>query len=421
MKNEQFFLDVQKKFKETAETLKLEPGIFEELKQPHRLIKFQVPVLMDNGERKIFSGFRSQHNNALGPYKGGIRFYPQVSEAGAVALSMLMTWKCSLVNIPFGGAKGGVSVNPAELSKKELKRLSEEYVRGIFPWIGPEKDVPAPDVNTNAQIMAWMTDEYSRLKGEETPAAFTGKPLGSWGIEGREEATGYGGVVVLEKLEHTLGLDPKETTVAVQGFGNVGSHFARVAFERGYKIVAISEKDGGVYVKQGLNPKETLLCKSKKGKIADCACVGSICDSSFGEEVSNQDLLELEADVLVPAAIERVITKENAPNIKAKYIIAMANGPITPEAESILEEKNILVVPDILANAGGVVASYFEWLQSKQKVLWDKDKTLQGLAKVLEKSFDEVWKLAQIKNISLNKAAYLVAVNRVATAIKSKN
>ena len=331
---------------------------------------------------------------------------------------MLMTWKCSLVDLPFGGGKGGVIVNPLELSKNELERLSRGYVNEVFSLIGPDIDIPAPDVNTNAQIMAWMDDEYSELKGKYSPSAFTGKPLKMWGIKGREEATGYGGVVILEKLSKTFDLKPEKTTLAIQGFGNVGYHFARFAFKKGFKIIAISEAEGGVYVSKGLNPEKTLKCKEAKGKIAGCYCTGSVCDASFGKKITNEQLLKMKVDILVLAAVEDVISKENAPKIKAKYIIEMANGPITLEALTILDKRKILSVPDILVNAGGVVVSYFEWLQSKEKKRWQRKEVLNKLSKILEKAFNEVWKLSKKEKINLRKAAYLLAIARVAKARK---
>ena len=413
-----FFSQTQKQFIEIAKFLNLESEIIQQLKEPQRILKFQIPVRMDNGKIKVFFGFRSQHNNSLGPYKGGIRYHPNVSEDGIKALSMLMTWKCSLVGLPFGGGKGGVVVNPLELSGNELERLSRGYVNKVFPLIGPNIDVPAPDVNTNAQIMAWMVDEYSKLKGKDSPAAFTGKPLEMWGIKGRKEATGYGGVVILEKLSKTFDLKPEKTTLAIQGFGNVGYHFAHFGFQKGYKILAISEAEGGIYVSKGLNPEETLKCKEAKGKIAGCYCTGSVCDTSFGKKITNRELLQMPVDVLVPAAVENVIAKENAPRIRAKYIIEMANAPVTPEALSILDKRGALSVPDILANAGGVVASYFEWLQSKEKKKWKKRKVLEDLSATLGKTFDKVWDLSQREKISLRKASYFIAINKVAKAIK---
>jgi len=418
MPNQNFFLNCQKQFQEIAQILKIEPEIVEQLAEPQRVIKFQIPVKMDDEKEKIFWGFRAQHNNALGPYKGGIRFHPEVSEEEIKALSMLMTWKCSLAGIPFGGGKGGVIIDPRKLSKDELERLSRGYVRGLFPLIGPEIDIPAPDVNTNPQIMAWMTDEYSKLKGKDSPSAFTGKPLEIWGLAGRSEATGYGGVVILKKLARIFNLNPEKTTLAIQGFGNVGSNFAFFACQEGFKILAVSEVEGGVYVDDGLDPEATLRCREEKGKISGCYCKASVCDLNFGKAVSNQELLEMKVDVLVPAAVENVITKENADKIRAKYVIEMANGPVTPEARAILEKKGIISIPDVLANSGGVVASYFEWRQGKEKKLWEKEKVFEGISQILEKSFEKVWDLSQKEKINLRKAAEILAVERVIKAMR---
>jgi len=421
MANQTFFLDTQKQLEEIAAVLKVRPEILEELKEPQRLVKFQIPVKMDNGENKIFFGFRAQHNNTLGPYKGGIRFHPNVSEDTVKALSMLMTWKCALVDLPFGGGKGGVIVEPQRLSRGELERLSRGYVKEIFPWLGQDIDIPAPDINTNPQIMAWMVDEYSKLRGKDSPAAFTGKPLDFWGLEGKEEATGYGGVVILKKIQEIFGFNPKKTTLAIQGFGNVGSNFARFAFQEGYKIIAISEESGGICVPGGLNPEYTLRCREKKGRIAGCYCRDSVCDVNFGKKITNKKLLEMKVDVLVPAAVEDVITKENVQKIKAKYIIEMANSPVASEADAILGNKRIISIPDILSNAGGVIVSYFEWLQSKEKKRWQKKEVLRKLSEILEKSFDGIWELSEKENISLRKAAYLLAIKRVIKAMKKQH
>jgi len=418
MDNHKTFSDNQRQLREIADILKIKPEILQELEEPHRVIKFQIPVLMDNGKTKIFTGFRSQHNNALGPYKGGIRFHPEVSEDTVKVLSMLMTWKCSLAGLPFGGSKGGVIVDPKRLSEGELERLSKGYVKGIFPWIGPKIDIPAPDMNTNAQIMAWMTEEYSKLNGKDTPAAFTGKPVEYWGLKGRNEATGYGGVVILKKLQQIYGFEPKKTTLAIQGFGNVGFNFACFAFQEGYKIIAVSEQEGGIYAEKGLNPEEVMRCKGKKGKIAGCYCVGSVCDLSYGKQITNEELLETEVNILVLAATGNVITKNNADKIKASYIIEMANAPITSEAENILEERKIKTIPDILANSGGVIASYFEWLQSKQMIVWKKEKVLKELSTILDKFFKKVWDLSKKEKISLRSAANILAIDRVVKAMK---
>lgn len=411
-----FFSGVRREFERAAEGLGLSTEVRERLTEPRTFFRFQIPVELENGERKVFWGFRAQHDNTLGLYKGGIRYSPEVSKKEVKALSMLMTWKCSLAGLPFGGAKGGVAVNPRQLSRLELERLSRGYVRGIFPLIGPEKDIPAPDINTNPQVMAWMVDEYSKLAGKETPAAFTGKPERVWGLAGRVEATGFGGVVVLESLSRKEGLLPEETTLAVQGFGNVGSHFARFAHQRGYRIVALSEKEGGIRVPRGLNPERVLKCKKESGHLAGCYCLDSVCDTDLGEQMSNEELLEMEVDVLVPAAVEGVITGENADRIKAPYVLEMANGPVTPGADRVLRERGIVSVPDILANAGGVTASYFEYLQSRKREKWKRRDVREGIAKTLEGSFEEVWDLAREEEMSLREAAYLLAVERVIQA-----
>ena len=412
MSKQNFFSHTKKQFEEAAKVLKLEPSVFRRLEKLDRMIKFKI---------KKSPAFRCQHNNVLGPYKGGIRFSLDVSEDEVKALAMLMTWKCSLVGLPFGGAKGGIKVDPDKLSQRELEELSREYAREFFPWMGPNKDIPAPDVNTNPQIMAWMVDEHSKKAGKFSPAAFTGKPLDIWGLEGREEATGYGGVVILKELVKKLNFNPKKTTLTIQGFGNVGYYFADNAYKQGYKILAVSEDYGGIGVRKGLRPDKTLGCKKRKGKIVGCYCVGNVCNLGLGKEISNKELLEINVDVLIPAAVEQVITKKNAHKIKAKYIIEMANGPITPEAEEILEKRRIKIIPDILANSGGVIASYFEWLQSKQQKKWKKEKVLKELSKILEESFDKVWNLAEKDNISYRRAAYILAIERVVKKMYNKN
>lgn len=410
------FQKTQEKFLNVAQRLSLPEQVIEELKEPHRILKFQIPVQVGSS-KKIFYGFRSQHNNALGPYKGGIRFSPLVSESEIKALSMWMTWKCALVNLPFGGGKGGVIVNPFELTKEELEALSRGYVREIFPIIGSDKDIPAPDVNTNSQIMAWMIDEYNKLKGEEDWATFTGKPIELRGLEGRKEATGYGGVIVLEELAKMYGLEPENTTIAVQGFGNVGYHFAYFAAQKGFKVVAVSEKDGGIYVEEGINPELVFKCREEKGQISGCYCSGSVCDTRLGKEITNEELLTLNVDILVPAAVENVITEENADKIQAKYIIEMANGPISEEGERILCQKGKICVPDILSNSGGVIGSYFEWIQGKEGKKLTKEEVFEGIKQRIANSFQKIINLAQEKNISFRDAAYEIAISRVAQKI----
>lgn len=415
---------------EIGSEMGVEKDKIEKLKKVDKVLKFRIPLLMDDGRAETFMGFRSQHNNTLGPYKGGIRFDKNVTEEEVMALSILMTLKCALVNVPFGGGKGGVVVDPFKLSEGELERLSRGYVKQIFLFIGPSKDIPAPDMNTTPKIMDWMTEEYAKLtsgvedkhtgkalefmKGKKAAlATFTGKSKSNWGLEGRGQATGFGGVVVLEELRKVNGSGVDDLTVAIQGFGNVGYYFAKFAYEEGYKIIGLSDVSGGVHVPQGLEPEKTKECQKQNGKLAGCYCSKSVCDLNLGEQISNDELLEMDVDVLVPAAIEEVITHKNAARVKAKYIIEMANGPVTPEAEKILLERSIKIVPDILANAGGVVASYFEWLQCKDFKKWDKARVLDGLKEYLQQAFEKVWRLSEEKEVSLRQAGLMIALEKL--------
>jgi len=418
MQKENFLDFVQKKIERAIEFNKLPIEIAKQIRIPQRVVKFQVPIIRDNGKKEIFLGYRSQHNNTLGPYKGGIRFHPGVSEKEVVALSILMSLKTSLADLPFGGAKGGLTINPFNLSQRELEEVSRQYVREVFPFIGPNIDIPAPDVNTNPQIMAWMVDEYSKLAGRFTPESFTGKPIELWGLKGRKEATGYGAFVILEKLREIYNFSPEKTTLAIQGFGNVGEHFAKYAFKKDYKIVALSEKNGGIYLKQGLDPEKVSECREVNNKIAGCYCRGSVCDFQEGKEISNKELLELDVDVLVPAAIENAITKENASNIKAKYILSIANGPLTEKGEAILRQNNKIIVPDILVNAGGVIASYLEWIQGKKKQLQKKEKVLKEVSKRITQAFDRVWEFKEERGISSGEAAFSLALARITNSIR---
>lgn len=420
MEKESFLKNIKEEFLEVANFLKLEKDIIHYLLSPQREISFRIPLLLKNGKVKLFEAFRIQHNNLLGPYKGGIRFSEKVNKEEVRALALLMTLKCALVNLPFGGGKGGIKVDPFKLTEKELEKLSREYVRGIFPLIGPDIDVPAPDINTNEKIMDWMVNEYSKLKGKFVPASFTGKSEKLGGLSGRKEATGFGGVVILKRLKEVYGLKPFKTTIAIQGFGNVGYHFAYFAFKEGFKIVAVSEKEGGIFVEKGMNPEKVLECKEKRGKIAGCYCVGSVCNANFGKEISNKELLEMKVDVLVPAAVENVITEENAKKIKAKFIIEMANGPVTPKAFNILEKRGIISVPDILSNSGGVIASFFEWLQNKEGKKLKKSQVFKNLSNILEKTFDEVFEIFKKEKINLRKSALLISLQRLNKIAKKK-
>ncbi|MDA1079757.1 MAG: Glu/Leu/Phe/Val dehydrogenase [bacterium] len=395
------------------------------LKKPERLLEGKIEITLDSGKKQAFQVFRSQHSSARGPYKGGIRFHPGVSKEEVQALSLWMSWKTAAVDIPYGGAKGGIIVDPKKLSKSELEKLSRAYVRFLGTAVGPWIDVPAPDVNTTPQIMAWMVDEYQAMLNETNTAhlqnplaSFTGKPLELGGSQGREEATGLGGVYILEELAKKLNWKRKQDiTIAIQGFGNVGYWFAYHADTAGYKVVAVSDSKSGIYVPEGLDPVRTLECKKETGQIGACACNEKECNVSLGTKLSNEALLELDVDVLVPAALENVITAENAKNIKAKTIIEMANGPTTPEADEILAKRDIRVIPDILANAGGVSTSYFEWVQNLSGYSWSKAEVLAKLQPLMATAFEGIWSVYAQEKTTVRLAAYQVAVKRVIDAL----
>lgn len=402
---------------------------FSRLKKPNHVYKKTLKV-----GKKSYKAFRSQHNDALGPYKGGIRFHAQVSESEVKALSLWMSLKCSIAGIPYGGGKGGVVLDPKKVTKKELEDISRAYARFIALHIGEKIDVPAPDVNTNPQIMAVMLDEYEKKVGHKAPGTFTGKPLEIGGSQGRTKATGYGGVLAMQFLldalkqnQNFLWLDkPKsQTTIAIQGFGNVGYYFARIASDLGYKVVAVSDSKGGVYVETGLDPIATMTCKQKKGSLAGCYCAGGVCDLHMGKIISNDELLSLPVDILVPSALENVIHKNNAKKIKAKIIIEMANGPMTPEGDAILQKNGAIVLPDIFANSGGVIVSYFEWVQNIAGYYWTEEEVDIRLEKLMNSAFKALWRTYQELNVSkklvsLRQSAYVVAVNRILTAEKLK-
>lgn len=381
------------------------------LKKPQRVVEVNFPVMMDNGEKRLFQGFRSQFNNSLGPYKGGIRFHPQVSREEVEALSAWMTIKTAVADLPFGGGKGGVVVDPKTLSESELERVSRGYIRAIADLIGPDKDVPAPDVNTNPQIMAWMLAEYEKIKGRREPAVLTGKPIEKGGSRGREEATGLGGVYFLLELLKKLSLSPSTMKVAIQGFGNVGFWFAYFAAQKGMSVVAVSDSQGGIYQKEGVDPKKVLTWKKK---------TGSVVGFPGTEKISNEELFLLPVDVLVPAALEGVINQENAPYLKAKIIIEMANGPVTPEADEILSSLEIVSLPDVLSNSGGVTVSYFEWWQNKKGVSWSQKEVFQRLKRKVKTSFARVWEVREKKKVTFRQAVYLVALKKILEASSQK-
>ncbi len=423
------------------------------LSQPQRILNVTIPVKMDNGKIQIFQGYRVQFNNARGPYKGGIRFHPQVSLDEVKALSFWMTMKCAVADLPLGGGKGGIIVDPKKMSAKELERLSRGYARAIFDCIGPDKDVPAPDVNTNGVIMGWMLDEYINAKcqmlnakltkkeKEKLKATFTGKAIGDGGSEGREEATGLGGLYVLLAVLSQLGyriqgvgsrknkkLNPEPSsltpplTAAVQGFGNVGYNVAKFLTDVGITVVAVSDSRGGIYVPDGINPALTLECKKKNGPpaggLAGCYCSGSVCDLKKGKTITNAELLELPVDILVPSALENVLTAQNAKKIKAKVVLEMANGPTTPEADTILFRRGIPVIPDILSNSGGVSVSCFEWEQNLKGQHWTKEAVNRKLKSKMEKETTNVWLASKKYKTDLRTAAFIVALQRIAKAMK---
>lgn len=409
----------QERLRNIAEKVKLDPQLISRLLQHDKIVEVELLLKMDDGSTKIFEGYRIQHNNIRGSYKGGLRYHPQVSIDEVKVLSFWMTMKNAVIDVPFGGGKGGITVDPKQLSKDELERITRLFTRKIADIIGPYKDVPAPDVNTNSTVMSWVADEYSKIVGKKTPAVVTGKPMDEGGSQGRTEATGLGGTLALMNVIKKLNKKPQDFTVAVQGFGNVGRHIAKFLQEEGFKIIAVSDSKGGLYIKDGIPEINDIeKCKEKSGFVAGCYCLGSVCDISQkeklkGKDLTQEELLELPIDILIPAALENAITKENAFKIKAKIILEMANGPITPEADKILKEKGVLIIPDILANSGGVAVSYFEWYQNLHNEFWTAEKVFNKLKTKMEKAVNEVWETAQKHNVSLRDSAYIVALKRI--------
>jgi len=381
------------------------------LRYPERVLTVAVPVEMDDGSLNVFTGYRIQHSSSRGPCKGGIRFHPSVDLNEVKALAAWMTWKCAVVNIPYGGAKGGIEVDPSKLSPRELNRLTRRYTAAILPILGPERDIPAPDVNTDARVMGWIMDTYSMFKGFAVPGVVTGKPIEIGGSLGRKEATGRGVSIVTEAIAFRAGLPIQKAKIAVQGFGNVGGTTAKIFYEKGYTVAAVSDVDSGLYNEKGLNIAAIAKYAEANNTLKGYSEKGSV-------EISNEDLLKLDVDILVPAAMENQLTAENANGIKAKIIVEGANGPTTTEADAILNEKGVILVPDILANAGGVIVSYFEWVQNLQAIFWDEHEIYSMLKRIMIKAFDEVYALACEKDISLRISAYMVALDRVVKAKK---
>ena len=402
------YVTAQRQFDQAAAILDLDPGLRKVLREVRREFTVNFPVQMDDGAVKIFTGYRVQHNLTRGPAKGGIRYHPQVSLDEVKALSMWMTWKCAVANLPYGGAKGGVICDPWQMSARELEHMTRRYASEISILIGPESDIPAPDVNTNQQTMAWIMDTMSMEKGYSIPATVTGKPLSIGGSEGRPAATGRGVVVVTLEACKRLGWDPAESTVAIQGFGNVGSVTAELLHTQGFKVVAASDVFGGIYNPDGLDIPALLEHQRSTGRVKDFA--------GARQEISNAALLELPVRILIPAALENQFTAENATRIQAKLVVEAANGPTTPEADDIFHQRGVVVVPDILANAGGVTVSYFEWVQDLQSFFWEEAEINQRLTRIMESAYRQVDGLAQQHRTTLRMGAYCLAVKRVADA-----
>ena len=404
------FDSMMERFKFAAEILQLDEGMFSYLASPVKQVIVSVPIVMDDGSIRVFEGFRVIHDNVLGPSKGGIRFAPDVHLDEVKALAAWMTWKCAVVNVPFGGAKGGIRCNPKELSKGELERLTRRYTANLLEVFGPDRDIPAPDMNTDEQVMAWIMDTYSMNSLKTETAVVTGKPIILGGSQGRKEATGRGVVTVTLAALSKMGLMPNKSTVVVQGFGNVGSVSAQLMYEQGAKIIAISDISGGYYNKDGIDIPAAIKYMNANNR--------SLEGYPDAEPISNEDLLQLTCDVLIPAAKEDQINRENAHKIDAKIVSEGANGPVTANADSILEDNGVMVIPDILANAGGVTVSYFEWVQDRQGYFWTEERVNRRLNRMMRTAFDNLYKVAEEYNITLRQAAYVYAIDRVAETLK---
>jgi len=410
-KRESLWTMAQQQLDRVASIMHLDPRIHTLLRHCKRVMEVSVPVKMDDGSLRVFIGWRVHHNLARGPAKGGIRYSPTLTLDEVKGLAMLMTWKCAVVDIPYGGAKGGVVCNPAELSDGELERLTRRYTSELILLLGPEKDIPAPDLGTDERIMAWMMDTYSMNLGYSVPGVVTGKPVNIGGSRGRREAPGRSVAICVEEAAARLGINLEGARVALQGFGKVGSVVALLLHAIGCKIVAISDVKGGIYNPHGLNPVKLLSHKRRTKTVSDY---------EDGDYITNEELLELPCEILIPAAVEGVITAQNADKVKAKLLVEAANGPVTPEADAILRDKGVFIVPDILANAGGVVVSYFEWVQDIQQFFWTEQEVNERLRQVIRRAFGEVWGIMQERSVDMRTAAYILAVSRVAEAISMR-
>jgi glutamate dehydrogenase (NAD(P)+) len=399
-----------KQLKLAAKKLELDPGIHRLLSKPKRSIIVSIDIKMDNRTIGVFEGIRVQHWDVRGPFKGGIRYYPEITLDEVTALAMLMTWKCAIADIPFGGAKGGVCCDTKKMSRGEIERVTRRYVSLIVDYLGPHRDIPAPDMYTDAQTMAWIMDTYSQLKGYSIPECVTGKPVEIGGSEGRTQATGKGVVHCIKEATSVTGLPLKNATVAVQGFGNVGYHAAQAAYDEGSNVIALSDSTGGIYCPSGLNPAEVLSHKEKTGSVQNYKnCIN----------ITNEELLETKCDILIPAALENQIIKKNAGRIEAKLVAEAANGPTTPEADKILHEKGTFLIPDILANSGGVIVSYFEWVQNLTREQWTLEEVTRKLENKMNKAFKDVYEIAKNEESDMRTAALMLGVGKVARAIST--
>ncbi len=414
---------MSEKYQRADEALKytsVSDDTMESLKYPKTSLKVSIPVRMDNGDLKVFEGYRVNFNNTRGPAKGGIRFHPGVTQDEVELLAFLMTYKCAVLNLPFGGGKGGITVNPKGLSKFELERLSRGYINGIADFIGPDIDIPAPDVYTNQMIMGWMMDQYSTINRRIVPGVITGKPISMGGSLGRETATAMGAFFCTETIIPKLKKYKKKPTVAIQGFGNAGSILANLLFNAGYKVVAVSDSKGAIFLENGLDIPCVKEFKESTRDLKAVYCDGSVANLVDHERLTNEELLELDVDILIPAALENQITEENADRIKAGLIIEVANGPISPDADEILDSKGIKVVPDILANAGGVTVSYFEWVQNRQGFYWTEERVNSLLKEKMVEETNNVWNIAEDKSITMRTAAYVHALKRLEEAVTAR-
>ncbi|MDW7548237.1 Glu/Leu/Phe/Val dehydrogenase [Pseudoalteromonas sp. McH1-7] len=411
--------DALKRVNTIVEKTGIEQSTYQALAQPQRTLSSNISIRRDNGKLDYFEAHRCQYNDLLGPTKGGIRFHQDTNVSEVQALALWMTLKCAAVGVPFGGAKGAVTVDPKTLSPMELERLARAYIRANADFIGPEQDIPAPDVYTNARIMGWMMDEYEKIARQKSPAVITGKPLIFGGSAGRESATGRGAFLTIEQLSNKNNWDNSDKTVAIQGFGNGGYHCARLLQQSGYKVVAVSDSKGGIYCKEGLDIESVYQEKQRSKSLKAVYCKDSVCESVEHDVISNDELLSLNVDILVPAALAGAITKENADSIAANYIVEIANGPVEADADPILNDRGIMVIPDILANAGGVIVSYFEWCQNRQGEAWDEQVVNDKLANYMQDAFDKAWELSREEGLDIRDAVYKLALQRIQSALQA--